>query len=314
METNTAQGTAIVFPGMGPTSFSEVGRFMVGNAAARRVVAIADRTLGYSLVDRLGESTSDYSEAAQVAFMVNCLALAQWAEETIGLVPDVCAGPSFGAKAAAAYTGSLSIPDAVLMTARMARSVDEYFREEHSDVVTHSFARAPEEKLHELLGELTERGEWHDISCYIDHDFYMVSLRERNLDWLQRKLLNIGAMSLYTMRPPMHSSAFGALRRKVEDEVFGALAFAEPKLPVISDQDGVLVTSADGIRTMLLDGIVKALRWPDVVAAMRSRGVAKVYVSGPDSLFGRVGVTRRNFEVVPVSPQFAMQPRRRLPA
>ncbi|WP_218159036.1 ACP S-malonyltransferase [Streptomyces sp. yr375] len=311
-ETTGRRGTAIVFPGMGPASFAESGRFMVGNAVARRMVAVADRALGYSLVDRLGESTDDYSEAAQVAFMVNCLALAEWAGETIGCAPDVCAGPSFGAKAATAYTGSLPVADAVRMTARMARCVAEYFRDEHSDVVTHSFTRAPEETLRELLDELTAQGEWHEVSCYIDDGFYMLSLRERNLDWLERRLRNIGALSLYTMRPPMHASVFGPLRRKVEDEVVGALDFTTPKLPVVSDQDGSVVTSAEGMRALLLDGIVKPLRWTDVVATMRDMGVARVYVSGADSLFGRVGITTRNFEVVPVNPRLAMQPRRRV--
>ena len=71
----------------------------------------------------------------------------------------------------------MSVSDAVWMTAQLARCMDEYFAEEHTDVVTLSFTRTPEDKLREVLRELDEQEEWYDISCYIDDDFYMVSLR-----------------------------------------------------------------------------------------------------------------------------------------
>jgi [acyl-carrier-protein] S-malonyltransferase len=303
--------TAVVFPGMGPTRFADVGRFLVVNPFARRLTQTATEELGYDLVERFRTQDADYSEAAQVAFLVSCLALAQWAEDELGMAPDVCTGPSFGEKAATAYVGSLPVPDVVRMTARMARCLEEYFAHEHRDVVTHSFVRTPGERLAEILAELTDRGEWYDISCHVDDDFYMVSLRERNLDWLQRRLRGAGGLPLYTMRPPMHASAFEPLRRKAAVEVFGDLRFADPQLPLVADQDGRVLTTAADVHTMLLDSFVRPMRWPDVVAAMKRMGVGTVYVCGPDSLFGRVGATTRNFEVVSVNPRLAMQPRRR---
>ncbi|MFG6202367.1 ACP S-malonyltransferase [Nonomuraea sp. JJY05] len=301
--------TAIVFPGMGPVQFADVAGFMRGDPAARRLIAAADDVLGYSLVDRLQESRSDYSEAAQVAFMVNCVALADWAERTLDVEPAVCVGPSFGGKAAAAYSGALSFEDAVRMTAGLARCTDDYFAHEHRDIVTHSFVRTPEPRLREVLAELDGRGEWYDLSCYIDHDFYMLSLAERQVEWLQQRVRAIGGLPLYTMRPPMHSAAFQPLRRRAEEEVFDGLQFADPRLPVVDDHDGALLTTGDGVRTMLLDGFVRPLRWPEVVAALRRLEVSRVCVSGPDSLFGRVAVTRENFAVTPVNPRLAMMPR-----
>ena len=48
----TRTGTALVFPGMGPSPFAEVGKFMLANPLARELFAEADEVLGYSLVDR----------------------------------------------------------------------------------------------------------------------------------------------------------------------------------------------------------------------------------------------------------------------
>ncbi|KJE21280.1 (acyl-carrier-protein) S-malonyltransferase [Frankia torreyi] len=303
-------GTAMVFPGMSPSRFADVARFMLLNPYARRLVAAADERLGYSLVDRFEETDGDYSEYAQVAFFVNCLALAQWAEAELGVVPDVCTGPSFGEKPATVRVGSLSFDDGVSMTARLARCLQEYFAVEHRDVVTQSFVRVPEERVREMLDDLTTRGGWNDISCHIDHDFFMVSLRERDLEWLQRAVRALGGLPLYTMRPPMHSAAFGGLRRKAGAEILADVDFADPTLPLVADQDGSVVGDAEGVRTMLLDSFVRPLRWPDVVAGLRRLGVGTVCVAGPDSLFGRVGCTTSNFEVIAVNPMLALQPRR----
>jgi malonyl CoA-acyl carrier protein transacylase len=311
MDDSSRTAGAIVFPGMSPARFADVGKFMLLNPFARKLIADTDKRLGYSLVERFRETEGDYSEYAQVAFMVNCLALAQWAEHELGIDPDFCTGPSFGGKPASVYAGSLPLPDAVWMTARLACLMDEFFATEYQDVVTHSFIRTPEQKLADVLAELGDLGEWHDISCYIDHDFYMISLRERNLDWFKQRIRSIGGMSLYTMRPPLHSGAFEALRRRAEDEVLGELTFTDPLLPVVADSDGAILRTGDEIRTMLLDCIVKPLRWPDVVTTLEHVGVGTVCVAGPDSLFGRVRATTSRFDVVAVNPRLALQPRRR---
>lgn len=311
MDEATGPGSAIVFPGMSPCRFADFGKFLLLNPFARRLTAEAGDRLGYPLIDRFRDAEGDYSEYAQVGFMLTCVALAEWAEQEYGISPDYCTGPSFGEKPASVYAGSLTFSDAVWMTAELARCLTEFFATEYTDVVTHSFVRTPEDKLDEALAELAARGEWHDISCYIDHDFYMVSLRERNLDWLKDAVRGMGGLSLYTMRPPLHSRAFGALRRKVEDEVIGDLRFHDPLLPIIADQDGSILRSGEQVRTMLLDSIVKPLNWLQVVSSLEQLGVRKLWVAGPDTLFGRVRATTSRFEVVTVNPRLALHPRRR---
>ncbi|CAM3351287.1 ACP S-malonyltransferase [Kibdelosporangium persicum] len=299
--------TAIVFPGMGPQVFADVGKFLLINPVAREMAGQASDTVGYNVIDRYRVSESDYSEAAQVAFLVTCLALARWAEENLGMAARFCAGPSFGGKAAATYSGSLTFRDAVWLTAKLSEYETRFFTEDLPGIVTHSFARTPRESLKEILAELDD---WHEISCHIDHDFYMVSLREERLDWLQRRIRAAGGLPLYTMDPPMHSSTFAPLRDRVETDLFGELEFADPVIPVVADQDGSVRKTGDGVRTMLLDGFVRAVQWPEVVDTLLGLDVQTVYVSGQDSLFGRVPCTTRNFDVTPVDLRLAMRPPR----
>jgi len=296
---------------MGPTEFGAVAKFMLVDRFARELVAEADDVLGYSLVDRYRDTEGDYSVYAQVAMLVNCLALARWAGEHLTSRADVCAGPSFGGKAAAVRSGALAFSDAVWLTAELARREEAYFATAHRDVVTHSFARVGEDALTEILGELAAAGEWHDVSCQVDHDFHMVSLRESALERFQALLRAKGGLPLYSMRPPLHSAAFAPLRDEIDAEVLGAVRFADPELPVVADQDGSVLRTGAAVRRMLSDGYVRQVRWPCVVATLRDLGVGTVHVCGPDRLFGRVGVTRRNFTVEAVNPRRALRPRRR---
>ncbi|MET0235081.1 MAG: ACP S-malonyltransferase [Kibdelosporangium sp.] len=304
--------TAMVFPGMGPSRFEDMAKFMLINQFSRKLLAEADKVLGYSLFDAYRDGQGEYNEHAQVAFVVNCLAFAQWAEDTIGVQPDLITGPSFGGRASAAYSGSVSFAEVVWLTSKLAKVMDEYFATEHPDIVTHSFVRTPVPELAKIRDELTEAGQWHEISCYLDHDFYMLSLGSGQVEWLKRRLSSVGGLSLYTMQPPMHASIFAGLRDRVDAEIFSQISWADPVLPVIADQDGTVLHTGEGVRNMLLDGFIRAVRWPDVVATLQRSNVTKLYIAGPDSMFGRVACTTRNFEVVGINPRFVMQPRARV--
>jgi [acyl-carrier-protein] S-malonyltransferase len=294
---------------MGPAGYAELGKFLVTDPRARRLRRAADDALGYPLMDLYRASAADYSEYSQVAFLISCLALIEQAGEEFDSDPVACTGPSFGEKTAVAYSGVLPFPETVLLAARLARCEEEYFRSEHRDVVTQSIARTPGPALQAILAAMTDRREWHDVSCHIDEDFFMVSMQTSSLDRFTREVRAAGGLPLYAMRPPMHSAAFGPLRRKAEDEVLGDAPLGVPRLPIIADQDGSVIVTADGVRAMLLDSFIRPVRWPQVVRAMKSLGITKVCIPGPDSLFGRVRCTAANFEVKPVSVKMAMRPR-----
>lgn len=302
---------AIVFPGMGPCEFADVAKFMLVNRDARDLLATASDALDYDLFARYRDSDDDYSEYAQVAFLVNCVALARWGERVLDLRPGLVTGPSFGGKAAAVYSGALDFAEAVRMTARLSRIETEYFAAEQPGVVTMSFVRTPPDRLREILDELDEAGEWYEISCYVDTDFWMVTLHEGRTDWLAQRLRAGGGLPLYVMDPPLHAAAFQPLRDRVEAELFGSLRITDPQIPVVADQDGTVRDTAAGVRAMLLDGIVTPVRWLEVVGTFQRLGVETVHVCGPDRLWGRVGATVRNFQTTIVDPRRAMSPIRR---
>jgi [acyl-carrier-protein] S-malonyltransferase len=311
-EANLAGVIALVFPGMGPSGYAELAKFMMISPQARRLREIADSVLDYRLMDEYRRAGEGYKESAQVAFLISCYALAEWAQEELGCTPDFCSGASFGEKVAIAYAGSLNFAEAVRLTVRLARAEEAYFRLEHRDVVTQSVARTPKQNLREILADMGGRGEWSDISCFVDDDFFMVSMREQSLERFNDEVRAVGGIPLDVMRPPMHSSAFGALRKRVADDVLPDFRFADTRLPIVAGQGGAVVDTAAGVRSLVLDSIVQPLNWPDTLRSMRERGVTKIYVAGPDALFGRVRCATENFDVVTVNQRMALQPKRPL--
>ncbi|MGW7367208.1 ACP S-malonyltransferase [Streptomyces sp. NPDC054841] len=292
---------------MGPSSFSAVGKFTVLDPYVRRLLPVAEKALGYSLLDRFYAADDDYSEYTQVVFLLNSLALAQRAEDQLGMRADLIAGPSFGHKAATVWSGSLDLPDAVRLTAELARCEQQYFAIEFSDVVTHTVVRVPDDALREHLDSLTAQGHWYDISGHLDRGFYLISLREHLLEGLKKAVSAMGGYSMATMRPPVHAAAFDGLRRKAEEEVLSRYDIRAPRTTVIADQDGSVVDTADAMRRMLLDTFDRAIDWPAVTDSLVRHGVRTVWITGPENLFRRVQCTVRNFRVVSVDPKSALR-------
>ena len=165
-----------------------------------------------------------------------------------------------------------------------------------------------------MLAELDERGEWHDVTCVVDDDFAMVTLRKpRSNGWGNGCAPGAGCRCT-SCEPPMHSppsTGCGAERRRRSS---AGLDFRDPVVPVVADHDGALLTTGDQVRTMLLDGCVRPVDWPATLASLRDKGVGRLCVAGQDALFSRVPVAARNFEIVKADPRRAMRPRRRAAA
>jgi [acyl-carrier-protein] S-malonyltransferase len=314
MSTSTAAakppGIALVFPGMSSSGYADLAKFVMVNPRARRLREAADSVLEYPLMEKYRSAGEGYSEYSQVAFLISCFALAEWAQEELGIEPDLCSGASFGEKVAIAFAGSLTFSDAVRLTVQLARCEEAYFRLEYQDVVTLSVARIPGGSLREILANMADRGEWTDISCFIDDDLFMVSMREQSLEKFNGAVRAVGGIPLRVMRPPTHSSAFSALRQRVADNVLTDFRFADPRLPIIADQDGSVIDTAEGVKSLLLNSIVQPVNWPDTLRSLRKRGVAKIYIAGPDALFGRVHGATRDFDVVNINQRMALRPKR----
>ena len=304
-----AGGTAVIFPGMGASGFADLGRFLVLDRYVRPRLRVADEVLGGSLLAMLRAADGSYTVPAQVAFLVASLALADRAEHELGMRPDVCVGPSFGHRALTAYAEALGFAEAIRFTTAVAECELAYFADAADDPVTQCYVRVPDEPLRELLDSYRADGAWVEISGYLDRGGYLVSVSGARLAELTSAVRALGGYAMQTMRPPAHAARFGGLRDLAARTVLAGYRLAEPTLPVVADQDGRTVHTAEDLRTMLLDGFDRPLDWPATVRGLVALGVRTAYVTGPDQLFHRLDCTTANLRVVPVTPKTAGRPR-----
>ncbi|WP_349876885.1 ACP S-malonyltransferase [Micromonospora sp. HUAS YX12] len=292
---------AVLLPGLAPSNHRAVGEFMVTDPYARRRVAQADAVLGRSLVDGFRTAGPAGNADSQLAFMVNCIALADRADQA-GMSARLAIGPSFGQFALAAHLGVLPFEIAVELVIAFSDCEREYFRTRHTGLVTRFFYRLDTTGLAVVRRELTVRGAWNELSCDLDAGFAALTLARDAVPALDAAVRAIGGIPLYSLSPPVHSSAFGQLRDRCA-EVCHGVDFAAPRMPVVSDHDGTLVTTGPGVRELLLAGIVRPVRWPAAMAALTGAGVRIVWVPGPSNLFDRLA--RTAFEVRAVNPENA---------
>ncbi|MCP3803833.1 ACP S-malonyltransferase [Allokutzneria sp. A3M-2-11 16] len=307
----TEQRVAIAFPMIGPTSFAEVGRFMAINPFARRRVALASAALGYPVLSAFQRTEDGYTEISQVAFVINSLAAADWAEAALGITPEICVGPSFGGRALAAYSGALPFEDVIRLTAELAREELDHFAAGPSAATTsvsQLIVRTPEEALNDVLGKMTERGEWQEISGYFDHDVHLVSMHENCLESFKKEIRAHGGYALTTFQPAVHSHVLEPLREHYRNTVYARFSIGAPRIPTISDLDGALIETADRMRSTLVDSVTRPVHWGRVTKTLLERGITTICVAGPDHLVHRLSSLRANFELIPAGPDEATRP------
>ncbi|WP_020494541.1 ACP S-malonyltransferase [Sciscionella marina] len=298
-----ATSDALLFPGMGPARAGELGRFLVIDRRARRLLGVAEQSLGYSLLDPLAREGEEYTEHTQLAFVLACLAVAERAEQEHGLDPAAVGGASFGQRAALVRSGALPLAELVRLVARVARQEHDYFTRAHQDLVSQFIVRVPDPVLADILDGFGE----YELSGRFDQDVHLVTLRERELEEFVRRVRAAGGYALTTMRPAAHARALGPLREEVA-EIFADFVFADPALPIVSDQDGEPIHTGAEAAGLLLESTVTAVRLPELVERFSRLGVARVLVAGPDHLLHRLPTLTGRFELLRADLRAALSP------
>lgn len=300
----TQVSDAVFFPGLVPTGFGPVARFVTESEYARRRFAEADEVLGYSLADAYRDASIHDWEVFQSAFLALTLALADWAECHEGMSPAVCGGQSFGGIVSAVYCGSLSYADALRLVRASSQVEQDYFESLAEPVGCYFFTNIPREKVIRLVDEFRDAGEWIEISVEMDSDIFAVSAQMRTIEKFKARTRELGGFSFYTMNRAEHCAGVADLRERLYREVYSRFTWRSPRVPILSDVDGRLIDDPESIMQDLLDGWVYPVRWSTMIEGLRRAGTTRVYVIGPRMIFSRA--TRDVFPTLAITPKHAL--------
>jgi [acyl-carrier-protein] S-malonyltransferase len=288
---------AFVFPGQG-SQYVGMGKALFdASETARRVFRRADEILGFALTRMCFEGPeSDLNDTinAQPAILtvsIACLNAMRERWQTMGQViaPQYVAGHSLGEFTALVAADVIDFDSALVLVRERGRLMKENGTERPGgmlavlgldrDVVEAVVAEAAASGIITVAnanspGQVVLSGE----AAALDHAAELA--RARGAARVVRLPISIASHSPLMARA---AAQFG--------EIVARLPLRQPRIPVVANITGQILTSADDIRKELADHILKPVQWTSSVVEMVARGSAEFLEIGPGQVLS--GLIRR---------------------
>ncbi len=274
---------AAVFPGQGSHRAGALDAW--AGHPALEVLEEVERGVGRDVLaltrdESAGGRTADAQPAIFAVSMVAWRAL-----EATGVQLDVVAGHSLGEYTAATAAGCLDVVDgAAVVSARgtaMGRACAE-----------HPGTMAALVKLEpDAVEALVARIDGLVVANDNAPGQVVVAGPPDAVDRVRELAREVGGRAIpLDVEGAFHSAAMAS----AVEPVARALAAAEtrdPAVPIVCGSTGAAVETAEGVVAALVDGILSPVRWRDVQATLRARGVTDLVEVGPGGVLA--GLARR---------------------
>ena len=292
-----ARPVSFVFPGQG-SQYVGMGKALIeASETARRVFRRADEILGFALTRMCFEGPEhDLNDTinAQPAILtvsIACLNAMRERWQSMGQViaPQYVAGHSLGEFTALVAADVIDFESALVLVRERGRLMKENGTERPGgmlavlgldrDVVEAIVAEAASSGVITLAnanspGQIVLSGE----AAALDRAAELA--RARGAARVVRLPISIASHSPLMARA---AAQFG--------EIVARLPLRQPRIPVVANITGQILTSADDIRKELADHILKPVQWTSSVVEMVARGSAEFLEIGPGQVLS--GLIRR---------------------
>jgi len=284
------KSVAYVFPGQGSQSVGMGRDLYESYPAAREVFEQADERLGFSLSGLCFEGPEDElrktvnAQPALVTMSFACLKAAQ--ETDKGLPPPAfVAGHSLGEYTALAAAGVLDFADTVYLARERGRLMYQAGLERPGTMaaiigldepVLTGICQETDTRLANINcpGQLVISGATDNITRAIELATEKGASRAIPLQVS-------GAFHTPMMQPAVDGMA----------EIIPTLTFREPTIPIIANTSARPMTSAEAVKSELLEQLCNSVQWQGSIEYMTENGITSIIEIGP----GRVltGLMRR---------------------
>lgn len=291
---------AFVFPGQGSQTVGMMDAW-TGYPAAMQVVAEASAALGEDLAALMAQGPAEQlslTTNTQPAMLTAGVAMFEAWRAAGGPVAAMMAGHSLGEYAALTAAGALSLADAVRLVRIRADAMQAAVPVGtgamaavlglDDDLVRQACAQAAQ-------GEVVEAVNFNAPSQVVIAGH--ASAVERAM--VEAKALGAKRAVLLPVSAPFHSS----LLKPAAEVLSAALAkinVSEPKVPVINNVDVAITRDPVAIRDALVRQAWHAVRWVEIIQAMKAQGITHIVECGPGKVLSGM-VKRIEPEIVALS-------------
>ncbi|HEY6087885.1 MAG TPA: ACP S-malonyltransferase [Burkholderiaceae bacterium] len=284
---------AFLFPGQGSQAVGMLDAWGQ-HPAVRDTLAEASAALGEDLVRLIHEGpkdTLDLTTNTQPVMLTAGLACYRaWRAEG-GAEPAAVAGHSLGEYTALVAAGVLTLADALPLVRFRAQAMQEAVPV-GSGAMAAILGLDPQAVVDGCREAAVSSGEIVEAVNFNDPKQTVIAGSKAGVDKGCEVLKAKGAKRalLLSVSAPFHSSLMKPASERLRDKL-AAIPFAVPRLPVINNVDVAVVSDVASIRDALYRQAFGAVRWVEVVQALRARGLMHLFECGPGKVLA--GMVKR---------------------
>ena len=287
---NLTGALALVFPGQG-SQFVGMGRTLTEqSAAARQVLDEADTVLGFPLstlcFDGPAEELEDTFNSQPAILAVSVAALAALNERVAAegisggpLAPKLLAGHSLGEFTALVAAGALTFADALRLVRERGRLMKEAGTERPGGMA--AVLGLDDAVLEEVVAEA--KGD--DVLVIANANCPGQTVISGELAPLERavelaKARGAKRVARLAITIASHSPLMAGASEQLR-ALIAHIPIQSPKVPVVANESGTLMTTVDDIRQELAHHVERPVNWTHTIDVMTGAGVSTFVEVGP---------------------------------
>ena len=284
---------AFVFPGQGSQAVGMLDAWG-DDPAVRGTLAEASEALGEDVAKLIHEGPKEQldltTNTQPVMLTAGIACYRAWVAQT-GLVPHAVAGHSLGEYTALVAAGALSLADALPLVRFRAQAMQEAVPVGAGAMAAilgldSSAVRDGCIEIAAASGEVVEAVNFNDPKQTV------IAGTKAGVEKACEALKAKGAKRALPLpvSAPFHSSLMKPAAERLKERL-AATSFAIPKIAVVNNVDVAVHGDPQAIREALYRQAFGAVRWVEVVQAIRARGVARIIECGPGKVLA--GMVKR---------------------
>lgn len=249
------------------------------SATARKMVAAADQTLGFSLSDVMFEGPEEELTRTSICqpalYLHGLIALALLKERIAGLEPVAAAGLSLGEFTAHAAAGTFTFEDGLKLVARRGELMDEACAATQGAMA--ALIGGDEDQVRALatacdvdVANLNAPGQIVLSGSVAGIDAVVARAKEFGI----RRAIKLNVAGAY------HSRLMQSAKDKLGSEL-ESTPIVSPSMPVVANFTAGVVADPAEIRTTLNEQVTGSVRWVESIRVLREMGYTNFLELGP---------------------------------
>lgn len=297
----TTASLAFLFPGQGSQAVGMLGELAAAHAQVKATFDEASAGAGrdlWALSQQGPEEDLNRTENTQPALLAASVAAWRVWQSMNGAEPAMLSGHSLGEYSALVCAGALSLHDAAGLVAERGRLMQRAVPAGVGAMA--AIIGGDDDQITQVCAEVAQ-GEIVAPANFNSPGQLVIAGHAAAVDRAIERLAELGVKKAIRLAVSVPSHSM--LMREAADllgERMGAVAWSEPRIPVVQNADAQVHQGVDAIRQALQRQLYLPVRWTQCVQALGAAGITRVVECGPGKVLS--GLVKRIDKAIEARP------------